>query len=161
MNKRSLFYCFIGFPIIFISLLTFTLTNVPTNFFSLMNGVDHGLSTISFIPKVTAKSDADSIVFDSIIDEIHSTNLEQTVRDLSSFHTRHTESEFIDDVTYWLTDKLQNICGTDVYIQNFTYTPEKTNDYNDDNGVKSNNNSQRPISYNLTLTLVVRSGLMR
>ena len=46
----------------------------------------------------------------------------------TSFHTRHTESEYLDDVAYWLTEKLQSVCSRGVYVQNFTYTPDKNND---------------------------------
>ena len=53
---------------------------------------------------------------------------------LSSFHTRHTEFENIDDVASWLMEKLQNICGGDAYIHNFTHTP---NGEEDDDGFNS------------------------
>jgi Zn-dependent M28 family amino/carboxypeptidase len=54
---------------------------------------------------------------------VHLDYLKETVYDLSSFHIRQTESENIDAVASWLTEKLQNICGRDVYIHNFTHTP--------------------------------------
>ncbi|MPZ06902.1 MAG: M20/M25/M40 family metallo-hydrolase [Nitrososphaeraceae archaeon] len=162
MNKKKLHYPSTHTAIIFLSLIIFALTNLPDNLpdnlFILMNRngheldsinlVEHNLSTASFIQKITAKSDADSIIISNrIVDEVHPANLEKTVRELSSFHTRHTESEFIDDVAYWLTEKLQSVCGTDVYVQNFTYTPEKTNDDNDSD--VNSNHRQRPFSYNL------------
>jgi hypothetical protein len=120
--------------IIFLSLLLAELTNLPTDSFSssgrdghevdFVNIVDHGLSTNS-IPKVTAESDAYIMVPHPIIDEVHPDNLEKTVRDLASFHTRHTESEFIDDVAHWLEEELQSICGRGVHVHNFTHIPEK------------------------------------
>jgi hypothetical protein len=119
------------------------------NTFHFMIGVN-GLSTIFFIPKITAKSDVDSIIITPyrIIEEVNLTNLEKTVLDLSSFHTRHTESEYLDDVAYWLTEKLQSVCGREVYVQNFTYTPDKTDD--DDSDLKSNpHHRQEPSSYDL------------
>jgi acetylornithine deacetylase/succinyl-diaminopimelate desuccinylase-like protein len=136
----------------------FALTNVPDILFTLTNEngheldsinlVERNLSTISFIQKITAKSDANStIIPHRIIDEVRPINLEITVRDLSSFQTRHTESEFIDGVAFWLTEKLQSVCGTGVYVQNFTYTREKTND--DDESDVNSNHRQRPFSYNL------------
>ncbi|MGC1132709.1 MAG: M20/M25/M40 family metallo-hydrolase [Nitrososphaeraceae archaeon] len=86
----------------------------------------HDYFTISLIPKIMAKSDSDNITIShSILDEVHKNPLEKTVRDLSSFHTRHTESELIDDVAYWLTEKLQSTCSRDVYIHNFTYILDK------------------------------------
>ena len=108
---------------------------------------DHSFHTTFSISKISAKSDADSVTIPQhIIDKVNLAFLEKTVRDLSSFHTRHTESEFIDDVAYWLIEKLRSICGMNIYIQNFTHSPEKTND--DDNGDNSNN-SQRSPSYSL------------
>ena len=111
-------------------------------------------TTFSFL-KISAKSDADSVVIPQhIIDKVDPANLEKTVRDLSSFHTRHTESEFIDDVAYWLIEKLQSICGTEVHVQNFTYTPDNTNDKE-----VNSNNSQRPVSYNLKNISCEKPGL--
>ncbi|MGH9952165.1 MAG: M28 family metallopeptidase, partial [Nitrososphaeraceae archaeon] len=135
------------FPIISILLFSFTLDNflIP---FHLMDEADHGFITTYSSPKITTKSGTnDSIIFDHLLDEVHQDNLEQTVRDLSSFHTRHTESEFIDDAAFWLTEKLQSVCDTEVYIQNFTYTPENANG-DDDNDV-NNNHGQIPFFYNL------------
>ena len=121
MSKRSLHYSSMPTQIIFIVLIMLALINVPINPFHFMVGVEYAPSFISFIPKITAKSDADNIITPHhIIDEVIPTNLEKTVHDLSFFHTRHTESEFIDDVAYWLVEKLQNVCSRDVYIHNFT-----------------------------------------
>jgi Peptidase family M28 len=119
-----------------------------------MIGVEDGFSMIFSILKITAKSDVDSIVTPHhIIEEANPTSLEKTVRDLSSFHTRHTESEYIDNVAYWLTEKLQSVCETKVYIQNFTHTSENTNnddDNNDDgNNDLNSNHHKEPYSYNL------------
>ena len=131
------------------------LTNIPIYPSHFLIGVENGFSLIFSIPKITAKSDIDSIITPHrIIEEVNPANLEKTVRDLSSFHTRHTESEFIDNVAYWLTEKLQSVCETNVYVQNFTYTLENTNDDEDDNDDDGNNDlntnhRQGPYSYNL------------
>jgi acetylornithine deacetylase/succinyl-diaminopimelate desuccinylase-like protein len=112
-------------------------------------------STTFFFPKISAKSDADGVVIPQhIIDKVNPADLEKTVRDLSSFHTRHTESEFIDDVAYWLIENLQSICGIEVHVHNFTYTPENTNDRE-----VNSNNSQRPVSYNLKNIACEKPGL--
>lgn len=101
MSKRSLHYNSMSVQIIFIVLIMLVLTNVSINPFHFMVGVEYAASFISFIPKITAKSDSDNIITPHrIIDEVIPTNLEKTIRDLSFFHTRHTESEFIDDVAY-------------------------------------------------------------
>ena len=120
-------------------LMTFfllTLTNFSINLFPIWDGNDHegdGANvtihnhfTISHNLEIMAKSESDSIdSSNSILDSVHKPNLEKTVRDLSSFHTRHTASEYIDDVAYWLTEKLQNNCSRSVYVHNFTYDPEE------------------------------------
>ncbi len=116
------------FPIIFILLFLFALTNFPIPF-HLMDKDDYD-SIITFsVPKITAKSDIyDRIISNGALDEVHPDNLNKTVRDLSSFHTRHTESEFIDDVASWLTEKLQNICSREVFVHNFTHIPNEEDD---------------------------------
>jgi Peptidase family M28 len=125
------------------------LTNVPIYSFHFMVGIENGFSTIFSIPRITAKSDVDRIIPPyHIIEEVNLTNLEKTVRDLSSFHTRHTQSELIDDVASWLTEKLQSVCGREVYVQNFTYTPDDDAD-NDNNDVNSNGHRQELSSYDL------------
>lgn len=149
MSKRSLHLRSMAVSITFMLLIMLALINM----FHFMIGVENGLSTIFFIPKITAKSDVDSIIITPyrIIEGVNLTNLEKTVRDLSSFHTRHTESEYLDDVAYWLTEKLQSVCGREVYVQNFTYTPDKTDDdVDNDSDLKSNpHHRQEPSSYDL------------
>jgi hypothetical protein len=90
-----------------------------------MTGVEREHVTIFSFQKIIAKSDHNSSIITNhhIIDKkLHPDNLEKTVHELSSFHNRHTESRFIDDVAYWLTEKLQDICGSKgVYINNFTH----------------------------------------
>jgi acetylornithine deacetylase/succinyl-diaminopimelate desuccinylase-like protein len=121
-----------------------------------MDEADHSFTTPFPFPRINAKSEIDSIFSpNSIIDEVNLANLEKTVRDLSFFHTRHTESEFIDTVAYWLTEKLQSVCETKVYVQNFTYASENTNNDDDNNDDDDGNNDlnsthrQGPYSYNL------------
>jgi Peptidase family M28 len=140
--------------VIFILLITLALTSIAIYSFHFMVGVEDGFSMILSIPKITAESDVDSIITPHhIIEEANPTSLEKTVRDLSSFHTRHTESEYIDNVAYWLTEKLQNVCEKKVYVQNFTYASENTNDDDNDNDNDDGNNdfnsNQGPYSYNL------------
>jgi hypothetical protein len=130
-NNRNLYYSSTRFPIIFISLFLFTLTNSPISLFPFIDvAAKSEVSTIPSLLKITAESDADNSINISqdIIDEVNSANLERTVRDLSSFHTRHTESEFIDDIAFWLVEKLQPICGDgNVDIHNFTHIPDENN----------------------------------
>jgi Zn-dependent M28 family amino/carboxypeptidase len=51
-------------------------------------------------------------------------------------------------VAYWLAEKLQSNCDTDVYIQNFTYSPDLTTSEDDDNNF-SDIHRQKPFFYNL------------
>jgi Zn-dependent M28 family amino/carboxypeptidase len=115
-----------------------------------MNEVHHSYTTDFPFPKVTAKSDSyDDIISDRILDQIHPENLKETVYDLSFFQTRHTESENIDYVASWLTEKLQNICGRDVvYIHNFTHTPIREED-NDGGDSQQNKYQEKMPTYHL------------
>jgi hypothetical protein len=121
----------------FLAIILLILTNFSINLFPKWDGDDHEVDganvtihrhfTISHNLEIMAKSESDSIdSSNSILDNVRKPNLEKSVRDLSSFHTRHTASEYIDDVAYWLTEKLQNNCSRSVYVHNFTHVPEET-----------------------------------
>jgi len=116
--------------------------------FHLMNEVHHSFTTNYSFPKITAKSDSDDdddiIIPNSILDQVNLDYLKETVHDLSSFHTRHTESENIDDVASWLMEKLQNICGGDVYTHNFTHTPNGEKDDDDVNSQQTQFREKKP-----------------
>ena len=102
-----------GFILLFLFLLT-----ILQPLFQLIYEIDHGSASVFSFPKIIAKSDTDDILIsDSIVDEVNLDNLKKAVYHLSSFHTRHTESEFLDDAASWLTDKLQSVCDTGVYGQ--------------------------------------------
>jgi hypothetical protein len=89
-----------SFTIIFTLIYLFVLPNFLVAAFHLMNEVHHSFTTNFSFPIITAKSDNDNdiIISDSILDQVNLDYLKETVYDLSSFHTRHTESENIDDV---------------------------------------------------------------
>jgi Peptidase family M28 len=57
---------------------------------------------------------------DSVLDQVNSTKLKNWIDDLSSFHTRHTKSEYIENVAYWLKNELQSVCSGEPHFQNFT-----------------------------------------
>lgn len=142
MNHSSLL-----FPIIFILPFSFVL-NTTSVLFHFMNDADHDLTSIISFPKIEAKSNTANIrTFSQLLDEVRQDNLEQIVRDLSSFHTRHTESKFLDAAAFWLSEKLQSVCDTEVYVQHFTYTPANTNARDDKD--TSKNHRQEPLIYNL------------
>ncbi len=134
-------------PLIYSSACSFSLADEINSNFNLHFIEREIVSKIS-IPDINAKVEDASRISQSGLDKVQSYNLEESVRDLSSFHTRHSESESIDDVAYWLAEKLQSNCGTDVYIQNFTYSPDLTTSEDDDNNF-SDIHRQKPFFYNL------------
>ena len=117
---------------------------------------DEDLSEISIPESTEEGEEGASQIPQAAIAKVQPYNLEETVRELSSFHTRHSESEFIDDAAYWLADKLQGVCGTDVFLQNFTFIPDKTIDYDEED--LNDSHSQKPFSYNLTNIASVKPG---
>jgi hypothetical protein len=56
----------------------------------------------------------------SVINQVNSTKLKNWIDDLSSFHTRHTKSEYIENIAYWLKNELKSVCNGKVYFHNFT-----------------------------------------
>ena len=58
----------------------------------------------------------------SITDQVNSTKLIYWIDNLSSFHTRHTKSEYIENSAYWLKNELQSVSKGGVYFHNFTQT---------------------------------------
>jgi hypothetical protein len=112
-------------------------------------------TTFSF-PKITAQPDTDGIIIsDHILEQVHLDNLKKTVYDLSSFHTRHTESEFIEDIAYWLTEKLQNVCSREVYSHNFTHTLIEKGD---DVDSKQNQQQEKRPTYHLKNIICEKPG---
>ena len=65
-------------------------------------------------------SDEIKIQTDLILDQVNSTKLKEWIDILSSFHTRNTKSNYIEDAVYWLKSELQNLCDGRVFFHNFT-----------------------------------------
>ncbi len=80
----------------------------------------------SLLQKIEESELADELFINSVIDQVNYTKLEKWVDDLSSFHTRHTKSGYIEDAAYWLKNELQSICEGKVYFHNFTQTDQGT-----------------------------------
>ncbi|HEX2409323.1 MAG TPA: M20/M25/M40 family metallo-hydrolase [Nitrososphaeraceae archaeon] len=57
---------------------------------------------------------------DLILDQVNSTKLKEWIDILSSFHTRNTKSNYIENVAYWLKNELQNLCEGRVSFHNYT-----------------------------------------
>src|SRR5919107_1378962 len=76
--------------------------------------------------KIEESEEADGLSLSSVIDQVNYTKLRKWLDVLSSFHTRHTKSGYIEDAAYWLKDELQGICKARVYFHNFTQTDQGT-----------------------------------
>ena len=70
--------------------------------------------------KEETEEPANEKFIDSVLDQVNSTKLKNWIDDLSSFHTRHTKSEYIENVAYWLKNELQSVCSGEPYFHNFT-----------------------------------------
>ena len=89
----------------------------------------------------------------SIINLVNSTKLEDWVNSLSSFHTRHTKSEYMESVAYWLFKELQNICKDEVHLHNFSQVDQGTS-YNLKNVVCNKDGSMVTKNNNNYLILI-------
>jgi hypothetical protein len=65
-----------------------------------------------------SKETADMIY--SVLDQVNSTKLKKWIDTLSSYQTRHTKSEYIENVAYWIKNEFQSICKGRVYFHTFT-----------------------------------------
>jgi hypothetical protein len=61
---------------------------------------------------------------DLILDQVNSTKLKEWIDILSSFHTRNTKSNYIENVGYWLKNELQNLCEGRVSFHNYTQSDQ-------------------------------------
>jgi hypothetical protein len=85
----------------------------------------------------------DKFIKYSIIKQVNSTKLKDSIDDLSSFNTRHTKSVYIENVTYWLENELQSVCSGSVYLHNFTQIDQGSS-YDLKNIICNNDNSTSP-----------------
>ena len=81
-----------------------------------------GISCLDGIGLLLQKEKEDvKIQTDLIIDQVNSTKLKEWIDTLSKFHTRHTKSNHIENVAYWLKVELQTVCkDNSVFFQNYT-----------------------------------------
>ena len=105
-----------------------------------LNSIYHNLHTQS-------KKEKDNIQLDHTLEQVNSTKLKEYVDLLSSFHTRHTKSHYIENVANWLKNEFENICNGRVFFHNYTQS-DQNQTYNlkniictTDNDNNSNNNS--------------------
>jgi hypothetical protein len=62
----------------------------------------------------------------SVLNQVNSTKLKNWIDDLSSFYTRHTKSDYIESVAYWLKNELQSVCNGEADFHNFTQIDQGT-----------------------------------
>ena len=79
------------------------------------------LDDITFIDKNKKNT---KIQTDLILDQVNSTKLKEWIDILSSFHTRHSKSDYIENVAYWLKNELQNLCEGRVFFHNYTQSDQ-------------------------------------
>lgn len=84
-------------------------------------------SIITCIDKIPSIQKADRDLkkqTDLILEQVNSTKLKEWINTLSSFHTRHTKSDHIENVAYWLKNELETLCENRVFFHNFTQIGE-------------------------------------
>ena len=96
----------------------------------------------------------DKFVKNSIIDQVNSTKLKDSIDALSSFNTRHTKSVYIENVSYWLENELQRACSGKVYFHNFTQIDQGSS-YDLKNIICNKDNSASPYDNSNHLILII------
>ena len=69
----------------------------------------------------------DEKLINAILEKIDSGKLKNWLFNLSSFHNRHTKTEYIDQVAYWIKNELQQTCNGKVYFYNFNHLDQEKN----------------------------------
>jgi len=55
-----------------------------------------------------------------ILSSVSERNIETWINHITSFHTRHTKSKFIDQIAHWLKNELESFGYKDLYLHNYT-----------------------------------------
>ena len=71
-----------------------------------------------------SKKDINKIQTDPILEQVNSTKLKEYINYLSSFHTRHSKSNHIENVAHWLKSEFENICKGRVFFHNYTQSDQ-------------------------------------
>jgi hypothetical protein len=81
------------------------------------------ISIITCLDNISSIQKEDSDVkkqTELILEQVNSTKLKEWINNLSYFHTRHTKSNHIENVAYWIKNELETLCENRVFFQNFT-----------------------------------------
>lgn len=62
---------------------------------------------------------------ESIVSFVSKNNIERSINELASFHTRHTKSKFIDESANWLKGELEKFSQVNVTFHNYTESEYK------------------------------------
>jgi Zn-dependent M28 family amino/carboxypeptidase len=81
------------------------------------------IACLEDLPYLDKKEDY-KIQIDLILEQVNSTKLKEDVDTLSSFHTRHTKSNHIENVANWLKSEFENICEGKVFFHNYTQSDQ-------------------------------------
>jgi hypothetical protein len=117
----------VGFLILVVTVGLSYVTSIVTAHASENSSYDQSLCFFSVVMCLNdqlrqegTEEPANEKFIDSVLGQINSTKLKNWVDDLSSFHTRHTKSEYIENVAYWLKNELQSVCNGETYFHNFS-----------------------------------------
>ena len=110
-----------------------------------LNGIYHNLHTQS-------KKEKDNIQLDHTLEQVNSTKLKEYVDLLSSFHTRHTKSHYIENVANWLKNEFENICNGRVFFHNYTQS-DQNQTYNLKNIICTTDNDNN--SNNIIIIIII------
>jgi len=109
---------------------SYAISNTTANATEITNHDHRGcLFSVVICPNIQLHREESKEASDKIhlaVNQVNSTKLKDWVDELTSFHTRHTKSEFIENVTYRLKKELQRICGDGVYFHNYTHIDQET-----------------------------------
>jgi len=78
------------------------------------------ISIITCLDNISSIQKEDSDVkkqTELILEQVNSTKLKERINNLSSFHTRHTKSDHIENVAYWIKNELETLCENRVFFK--------------------------------------------
>ncbi len=115
------------------------------------------LNDIYYNLHTQSKEEKDNIQLDHTLQQVNSTKLKQYVDLLSSFHTRHTKSHYIDNVANWLKNEFENICKGRVFFHNYTQRDQNQTYYLKNIICMTSNSNNSSVNNNITKQILSSS----
>jgi len=121
-NRLSLLISLIIVLFVAISLNSILATSLSINKVKFNNNLS-SLCTISIITcldNISSIQKEDSDVkkqTELILEQVNPTKLKEWINNLSYFHTRHTKSNHIENVAYWIKNELETLCENRVFFK--------------------------------------------